>query len=242
MTRCMLPVQLALVLLLVFSLVGASGCATNYKDFEAFVKRPTPAAGGKPYVIEPPDTILIVSPETPEIDQQALTLRPDGYVTVALLGDIQAAGKTPTQLASEIQEMVLRYYQDANVQVQVANFASKRYYMAGETSAGPKPYTGKDFVLDAVLGAGVPRTAWPEKLVVIRPNEKGELIRRMTIDFNHMIQTGDLQHNALLEEGDILFMPINPLAAVGVAVQNLLSPVSPVIQTMQTPARVGGAF
>ena len=64
----------------------------------------------------------------------------------------------------------------------------------------------------------------------------------MTIDFNYMIQTGDLQNNALLEEGDILFMPINPLAAVGVAVQNLLSPVSPVIQTMQTPARVGGAF
>jgi polysaccharide export outer membrane protein len=220
-------------------LAGSTGCVKHYKDYSAFMRKPRPIVGGKPYVIEPPDSITIIAPNAPELDNKSLTLRPDGVVTIYLLGDIFAAGKTPTQLASEIEEKILKYYQDVTVQIAVSGFNSKFYYMAGETSMGPKPYTGKDSVLRAVLSAGIPRTAWPEKLVVLRPNEEEQLIRRMRINFMDMIAKGDLKYNAVLEEGDIIFMPINPLAAVGVAVQNLLSPVNPIITAVATPARVG---
>jgi len=124
------------------------------------------------------------------------------------------------------------------VQVEVTGFNSKVYYMAGETSMGPKNYTGKDDVLRAVLSAGIARTSWPEYLTVLRPNEDGQLIRRMTLNFKDIIEKGDLKYNAVLEEGDIVFMPINPLAAVGVAVQNLLSPVQPLVQAVSTPSSV----
>lgn len=228
--------------LLVLALVALSsvGCVQKYTDYEAFIRNPRPIVGGRPYVIEPPDTIRIVAPEVPEIHNNSLRIRPDGYVTLALLGDLFAAGKTPTQLAAEIQSKALVYYEDVNVQVEVTGFNSKVYYMAGETSQGPKSYSGNVSVLDAVLGAGVPRSAWPEKLVLLRPNEEGRLIRRMSIDFDHMIRTGDLEYNVVVEEGDILYMPINPLAMVGVAIQNLLQPVSPVIQATQTPRQVAG--
>lgn len=229
----------ALTLLLAMAWLGGSvGCVSDFKDYDAFVKKPRPIVGGKPYVIEPPDSIRIIAPNAPEIHNQAATIRPDGYITLYLLGDVFVVGKTPTQLASEIEEKILKYYQDVTVQVEVTGFNSKVYYMAGETSMGPKPYTGKDDVLRAVLGAGIPRTAWPEKLVVLRPNEEGDLIRRMTIDFTDMIALGDLKYNAVLEEGDIIFMPTNPFAQVGIIVQNLLSPVQPAVQLAQTPASV----
>lgn len=232
-------VSLGCALAVMMAAFASTGCGPpKYTDYEAFMKSPRPVVGGKPYVIEPPDQITFIAPGAPEIDQREVRIRPDGYVTLYLLGDLYVAGKSPTQVAAEVQEALLRFYQDVTVQVEVSNFASKVYYMAGETTSGPKQYTGNDTVLDAVLSAGIPRTAWPEKAVVLRPNEEGELIRRMSVNLKDMIEKGDLRYNAVLEEGDLVFMPINPLAAIGVAIQNLLSPVSPLLNAASTPARV----
>lgn len=223
--------------LALLTLSFSTGCVPKYTDYDAFMRVPKPIVGGKPYVIEPPDSILIIAPEAIEIDNENQGLRPDGYITLHLLGDVFAAGKTPVQLAAEIEERILRYYQDVTVQVRVTSFNSKRYYMAGETSQGPRPYTGTDTVLDAVLSAGLPRSSWPEKVVVLRPNENADLIRRMSVNMKEMTEKGYLRYNAVLEEGDIVFVPINPLAAVGVFVQNLLSPVDPAIRAVASPGR-----
>lgn len=238
--------KLALLAIGMVVLIGPLGCAPpRYTDFDAFIKRPTPIVAGKPYVIEPPDTIRIIAPTAPEIHNVTTQVRPDGFITLYLLGDVFAAGKTPTQLGAEVEEKILKYYQDVTVQVEVVGFNSKVYYMAGETGAGPRPYTGRDTVLDAVIQGGFARTAWPEKIVILRPNEQGDLIRRMSINAKDMVEKGDLKYNAILEEGDIVFVPINPFAAVGVVVQNILSPVQPIIQAASTPAQVaavgGGA-
>lgn len=221
--------------LALMTLILSTGCVPKYTDYEAFMRTPRPIVGGKPYVIEPPDSIEIIAPEAIEIDGEGQGLRPDGYITLHLLGDLFAAGKTPVQLAAEIEEKILRYYQDVTVQVRVTSFNSKRYYMAGETSQGPRQYTGTDTVLDAVLAGGIPRSAWPEKVVVLRPNENADLIRRMSVNMKEMTEKGHLRYNAVLEEGDIVFVPINPLAAVGVFVQNLLSPVDPAIRAVASP-------
>jgi len=230
--------RLSVALLAVVISLIAVGCSPpHYADYDDFMKKPRPIVGGKPYVIEPPDQLRIIAPNAPELNNVQVTLRPDGVVTIYLLGDVFAAGKTPTQLASEIEEKILKYYEDVTVQIEVVGFNSKFYYMAGETSMGPKPYTGKDTVLDAVLRGGIPRSAWPKYTVVLRPNEEEQLISRMTIDFREMIEEGNLRYNAVLEEGDIVFMPINPLAAIGVAIQNILAPVNAVNSATSTPQR-----
>ncbi len=213
-----------------------------YTDYDVFLPEPRPLVGGKPYTIEPPDGIQIIAPGAPDLHNVGATLRPDGYVTLYPLGEVFAAGKTPTQLAAEIEEQSLQYYEDVQVQVKVTNFASKRFYMHGETSAGPRPYTGRDTVLDAVLSAGLPRTSWPERVVVLRPNEEGELIARMTVNVRDMTEKGDLRFNAVLEEGDIIFVPTNRIAQVGIFVQNLISPVDPAIRAVSTPARVSAGM
>lgn len=220
-------------------LAGLGGCVDKYTDYDAFMKRPRPTVGGKAYVIEPPDVVRVTCPQVEEIDGRTFTLRPDGYITLALIGEVFAAGSTPRQLSQKIQVEVNKVYQNKQVQVEVVGFNSKFYYLAGETTAGRYPYTGKDTVIDVVLGR-IPRTAWPEHALVIRPNEDGELIRRMSLDLRDLYEKGDLKYNALLEEGDIVFIPINPFAAVGVFFQNLLSPVSPVLNAASTPARLTG--
>ena len=222
------------LLLAAFSAVGCG--PPKYTDYDDFMKSPRPIVAGKPYVIEPPDGLRIIAPSAPEIHNVDLSVRPDGFVTVHLIGDVFAAGKTPTQLASEIEEKILKYYQDVTVQVTVTGNNSKFYYMAGEIQ-GPRQYTGRDTVLSAV-GFGIPSSAWPEKALVLRPNERSELIRRMSVDVKEMLETGDLKYNAVLEEGDIIWMPTNPFAAIGRVVQNLLSPVDPIITAYTTPYRI----
>ena len=237
-----LTARLLMIALLAVSLSAVGGCTVpHYTDYDAFMKTPRPIVGGKPYVIEPPDSIRITAPNAPEIHNQGASLRPDGFITLPLLGEMFAAGKTPKQLGAEIEEQILQYYEDVTVQVEVTGFNSKEFYMAGELGGGVSRYTGRDNVLNAVVGR-VGRTAWPEKMIVIRPNEEGELIRRMSVNFKEMVEKGDLRYNAVLEEGDIIFMPINPVAAVGVVVQNLLSPVQPVLRAVGSPSSTINSF
>lgn len=226
---------------LILGLALLTGCKTEYKDYDAFQVLPRQSYSQKPYVIEPPDSISIIAPNAPEINAETQQLRPDGYITLHLIGDVLAAGKTPTNLAMEIQEEISAFYEDVKVQVRMAGFNSKFYYMVGETRAGPVTYTGNDNVRLAVMKAGIPPTAWPERAVLIRPSEDPDLIRRMSIDLKHMLEQGDLSRNAVLEEGDMIVIPINPFAAFGRIVQNLISPVSPALQAVSTPARVAAA-
>lgn len=228
------------LLIAAFSVVGCG--PPKYTDYSDFLPEPRPLVAGKPYVIEPPDSITIIAPSAPEIHNVTIRLRPDGFITLHLVGDIFAAGKTPTQLGAEIEEKILKYYQDVTVQVAIAQFNSKFFYFAGEMGAGPRSFTGRDTLLHAVLSAGIPPSAWPEKTVVLRPNERRELIRRMSVNLREMYETGDLRHNVVLEEGDIVWVPINPFAAVGRFVQNLLAPVSPALQLVSTPGSVPNQF
>ena len=228
-------VPMVVLVAMALSLVGCG--PPKYTDYDDFIKTPRPIVAGKPYVLEPPDAVRVIAPSAPEINDQVLALRSDGFVTLHLVGDIFAAGKTPTQLGAEIEEKILKYYQDVTVQIQLVGANSKFYYMAGEIQ-GPRAYTGRDNVLHAVMSNGIPTSAWPEKALLLRPNERSELIRRMSIDMREMVETGDLKYNAVLEEGDIIWMPTNPFAWFGRIVQNLIAPIQPAIQAYTTPYRV----
>ncbi|MCC5828846.1 MAG: polysaccharide biosynthesis/export family protein [Phycisphaeraceae bacterium] len=237
---CAMVMALAMVVALAGCRVPPPGV-----DFDVFLDpdRPRAIVAGKPYVIEPPDSIRVLAPEASEdLHNVTATIRPDGYITLPLIGEMMAAGKTPSQLAAEIEEAALRYYDRITVQVEMTSFVSKRYYMAGETSAGPKQYTGRDTVLDAALSAGIPRSAWPERAVLIRPSEQPDLIARMTVNLRDLYELGDHRYNVVLEEGDILFIPTNRVAQVGIFVQNLISPVDPVIRAISTPARASAGL
>src|SRR5690606_15438557 len=131
-----------------------------------------------------------------------------------LLGSIYVAGKTAEELGEELEAMALQYYEDADVTVRITSFNSKKIFVFGEVgSAGPYPYTGTNTILETLARAQPTRLADVSRIQVLRPNKKGEMIRRMTVNLDDMVKHGDTSLNTVLEEGDILYIPPTALAS-----------------------------
>lgn len=215
-------------------LLSATGCAPTYTDYSAFIKEPRPLVTATEYRVAPPDSLTIYSKTVREVSGGAQTIRPDGVITLPLLGDVYVAGKTCAEISEELTAMAATYYEDAEVTVRVSNFASKKIYIFGEVSRpGPHPYHGANRILETMAIAQPTQTADPSRITVLRPNADGELIRRMTVDLDQMVKHGHTNLDAVLEEGDIIWVPPTPLAKVGQAVQQLLLPLRPAASTAQ---------
>lgn len=215
-----------------------AGC-TRFHDYDAFVREPRPLASEVAYIIEPPDEINVSSRRIREIASHFERVRPDGMITLPLLGPVYVAGKTPEELRVELEERASKFYEDADVNVKVTAFASKRVFVFGEVAApGPYPFTGNNTVLATLARAQPNRLSDPGRIHVLRPSSDGELVRRMTINLDRMVRTGDTTLDVVMQEGDIIFVPANPLAATGLAIQQLLLPLQPAVATVQSPTQL----
>ena len=215
------------------------GCQSTYTDFDAFVRDPQPLVTSTEYRLAPPDVIRITSKRVRELHGHTETIRPDGRITLPLIGAVMVTGKTPEEASIEIQKLAVDFYEDADVSLRVEIFRSKKIFVFGEVQVvGAYPYDGTNTVLRTLATAQPTRLADPANIQVMRPNRKGEMVKRMTIDLNKMVRTGDTALDAVLEEGDILFVPPNPLASVGLAFQQLLLPLQPAAQTVQAPTDI----
>lgn len=232
--RC--AVALAALMLV---LMTAGGCGARYHDYSAFIQEPRPIVTSKAYHLAPPDVILIESKRVREIDGHRETIRPDGKITLPLLGPVFVAGRTCEEVSAQLREMALAYYEDADVTVRVAHFASKKVFVFGEvTLAGAYTYDGANTVLEMLAASQPTRLADPSRIQVLRPSGDGELRKRMTIDLDQMVKEGDTSLDAVLEEGDIIYVPPNALASVGLALQQLLLPIQPAAATVRGPAQI----
>lgn len=221
---------------LVIALAG--GCAT-YTDYESFVHDPEPKVTSSEYRLAPPDQITIYSKRVREINGHVEIIRPDGKITLPLLGSVYVAGKTPEEVSASLKTMAQEYYADADVTLQVTGFNSKKIFVFGEVSApGPYSYVGTNTILETLARAQPTRLADKGRVQVLRPNKKGELVRRMTIDLNDMAKRGDTSLDAVLEERDIIYVPPTVLAAAGLALQQVLLPIQPAAATVKGPADI----
>ncbi len=220
------------------ALTALAGCQTHH-DFGAFVREPRPLASAVPYRLQPPDVVQVSSKRVREINGHVEMIRPDGYITLPLLGPTYVAGRTPEEVSAELQAIAREFYEDADVSVRVAEYRSKKIYVFGEvTVAGAYTYNGANTVLGTLAQAQPTRLSDPSRVQVLRPNADGKLVRRMTIDLNAMIQEGDTTLDAVLEEGDIIYVPANGLAAVGLTLQQLLLPLQPAAATVRAPSDI----
>lgn len=214
----------------------AAGCQPTYTDYSAFVREPRPVVTAKEYIIEPPDQILVQSRRVREIDQHAEVVSPNGTVNMPLVGEVFIAGLTAQEAAAAIQARATEYYEDADVNVRITAYASKKIFIFGEVgSAGALPYNGANTVLDTLAIAQPTRLADPSKIHILRPSPDGSLRKRMTVNLDKIVKEGDNTLDAVLEEGDIIYVPANGFAKVGLALQQVLLPVAPISQTMQAP-------
>jgi len=183
-----------------------------------------------PYLIQPPDVIVVSSPMAKELDGQGGAVRSDGKFVFNLVGPLDVAGKTTDQVAQDLKRLYRRYYNTDKLDliVRVTEYRSKFVYVFGQvTRPGPKPYTGRDSALRVLADAGFNQDAWPERVVVVRPHEDPGIKQKITIDVAGMYERGDMSQNVLLEDGDLLYVPPTPLAQLNVTFAKLLAPIRP---------------
>jgi polysaccharide biosynthesis/export protein len=233
--------QTALTVLLMLLLV-LSGCSSNSKDITAFAKPGEVDTTAKNYVLEPPDEVEIRCSKVPEIHMYRQRIRPDGKISFEGLGEIQAAGKTPTELTALLYERITSLYklpEPNSIGVGIVAYQSKFYYVLGEVERpGPKIFTGRDSVLTAIASANPMPTALNKNIRVIRPssdiNTKPKIFK---LNYKKMMAKGDTSKDVLLQEGDIIYIPPTALASVGKTVQELMTPINSTFSTINVIQR-----
>jgi polysaccharide export outer membrane protein len=191
------------------------------------------------YRVDPNDEIILHCPDIKELDGQKQIVKSDGKVSLELVGDVLVAGKSPSEIAEELKELVSKVYVKPEIRLDViAN--SKFYYVTGFGTAGigKHPYLGRITVLSAMGAAGFTPDGWPEQIRLSRPGRNGDPDATVVVNFSRMIEYGDMTQNYLIEEGDIIYVPYNPLASYNYNLQKLIGPLGGTANLVTTPVGV----
>lgn len=223
-------VQVISIMIVSLITVGLTGCfSSNPADIEAYLKPDKIDVTAERYVLQPPDQIVVHCSEVPEIHGQAQLIRPDGKISFEDIGEIEAAGRTPEQLANILRGKVLELYKlegDKPVDIRIITYQSKKYYVLGQVARpGPQVYSGRDTVFTALAVAQPTTLAWLDRIQVIRPSRDEKVKAKIfEVNFDRMAAHGELSKDVLLQEGDVIYVPPTVLAAVAMKVEEFIRP------------------
>jgi polysaccharide export outer membrane protein len=164
---------------------------------------------GYEYKIGPGDSVEIFVWRYPEVST-TVPVRPDGYISAPLLEDVPAAGKTPTELARDLEEALSVFLRDPLVTVIVQGFVGiypEQIRVLGEATE-PRALQYRDgmTLLDLMIAVGgITEFADGNRSVLVR-FENGEK-RQYTVRLRDLIEDADLSANVDLQPGDILLIP-----------------------------------
>jgi polysaccharide export outer membrane protein len=233
------------VVVLTLMVIGLTGCfSSNPSDIVAFTKPYEVDVTSDKYVLEPPDEIVVFCAKVPEIHDQRQKIRPDGKVSFEGIGELEAAGKTPQELASDLRMKVLDLYKSEHVvekaiDLRIMSFQSKVYYVLGQVyEPGPRIYTGRDSVLTAIALAQPNPMAWIERIQVIRPSDNQNMKPKVfEMNFDRLMAHGDTSKNVLLQEGDIIYVPPTILGWMALKIEEAIRPIARAFSGVYTVRR-----
>jgi polysaccharide biosynthesis/export protein len=169
------------------------------------VQAPPPGVNSTRYVLAPEDSISVTVWKEPSFSG-TLPIRPDGMISLSLLGDLQAAGYTPMQLSTEISKRLEKFIQDPNVTVTVLAVRPKEVYMLGEIQhVGPVAITPDMTPLQAIAAAGGLSPFAKAKRIYILREQQGKQVK-IPFDYKKAIRNGD-QQGLSLTPGDTIVVP-----------------------------------
>lgn len=140
---------------------------------------------------------------------RVVTVRPDGMISLPLLGDIKAAGRVPDELRKEIVKRIMDYQKSAEVAVIVMEVNSRRIFIVGNiTTPGIYPIKSRTTILQAIaMAGGFNQFASKNSLVLIRENGDGER-KKIKIRFGDIVNIKKgKDNNLVLMPGDTIFVP-----------------------------------
>jgi polysaccharide export outer membrane protein len=206
----------SIILLLLAAACGSIGPSETVATATAPGAAATTADGASPvpgpneYVIGAGDTLGISVYHAPELSVPGMPVRPDGRISMPLIPDIVAAGKTPTRLGKELEERLKEYIKDPIVTVMVTGFIgpfNRQVRVIGEaTEPAAIPYRDHMTVLDLMIAVkGLTKYAAGNSAIIVRgAGEKRETIR---VHLSDLIKHGDIDQNIEMLPGDTLIIP-----------------------------------
>jgi polysaccharide export outer membrane protein len=172
---------------------------------------PPPSApqSGSEYIIGPGDALYVFVWRNPDLSMK-VPVRPDGRISIPLVPDVVAVGKTTSGLGREMEQRLQKYLIDPNVTVIVESFVgpfSRQVRVIGE-AAEPRaiPYRTNMTVLDAMIEAGgLTKYAAGNRAILVR-TVNGEQ-KSYSLQLSSLIKDGDVSANVALAPGDIIIIP-----------------------------------
>jgi polysaccharide biosynthesis/export protein len=189
---------------LVALILGLGGCGTVHPPLDA-----PESAIAAPYLIGPGDTVNIVVWRSPELSM-TVPVRPDGKITTPLVEDLQASGKTASQLARDIENVLAKYIQNPVVTVIATSFVgpySQQVRVIGE-AAKPQAlaYRENMTLLDVMIAVGgITDFADGNRASILRTG--GGKTEQFGVRLRDLIRGGDMSANVAMRPGDVLVIP-----------------------------------
>lgn len=163
------------------------------------------------YVIGAGDSLSVFVYRNADLSEGNVAVRPDGRISVPLIEDITAAGKTPTQLARELEGRLQKYIREPNVTVIVRSFigpSDRQIKVIGEaTEPAAIPYRDHMSLLDVMIATkGLTKYAAGNRAEIVRRASDGQQVT-IKVRLNDLIKDGDISQNIEMQPGDTLIIP-----------------------------------
>ncbi|MGH9641022.1 MAG: polysaccharide biosynthesis/export family protein [Terriglobales bacterium] len=159
------------------------------------------------YVIGPDDVLSIVVWKEPDFTK-VVPVRPDGMISVALAGDVKAAGLTVKELQASLSAKLKAYVDNPEVSVSVQEFHSQKFNILGEVNKpGAYSLTGPTTILDAIAQAGGFKDfAKTKKIYILRTAADGKQLK-LPFNYNEVIKGKQMDTNVELAPRDTIVVP-----------------------------------
>ncbi len=188
--------------------VGCSSNSNKLPSASTYVSNTTSVENYQ-YLIGPGDSVSIFVWRNPDISG-TFVVRPDGKVTTSLVEDLDVSGRTPTQLARQIEEELSKYINNPRVTVSVGGFRGPLYEQVRVIGEATNPsavnYTETMTLLDLMIQVG--------GLTEFADGDNAKLVRMVNgtqqtfeLKIDELIKEGDIKQNVDILPGDIVIIP-----------------------------------
>jgi polysaccharide biosynthesis/export protein len=176
------------------------------------------------YRIRPGDDLDIKFFYTKELNE-SIKVRPDGFISLQLVDEVQAAGLTPQELDNQLTKRYAEHLKNPVISVIVRSFVGFRAYVGGEVGTPQLiPLEGGITPLQAIFRAGGVRpTAYLQSVVLIRKGPQGEAITYQLDLSDLSISQGRRDLRIALRPSDVLYVPRSPIANANLFVQQYIT-------------------
>jgi polysaccharide biosynthesis/export protein PslD len=178
----------------------------------------------KVYEIAPGDDVTVRFYYNPQLDED-LRVRPDGNISLSLIGEIPAAGKTVEQLSKDITQAYATYLVKPTAVVLVRAFGNARAFIAGEVrNPGLLDLQrGSQTITQSIASSGGPTDAASlTDVILVRrlPNSKEPVV--MELDVTHVLNGREPQLDVTLQPNDLVYVPRSGIASINLALKQYI--------------------